>query len=359
MTSIEKWNLIVKDYYANKNAVESVVQRLWEDYFTDADLFAYSRRGGEVDAQRQIQIGSYQRVIPDIIVRNAASNNDLFIVELKQYNLVGNDNYKNQLFSYMRLLHLDIGVLICNKIHICTLDSDNIESAITIDFAENNPAGIKFVELFDKHSFNANAVKDFINESQKLQKEVKAIRNELKTLSIEELLKTYFSTQYSAEAIDTALGNIHITIKFGNPPSEPEPIPIPPEPGPNKGKRPTPNPNSNEYAEPDFDYVIIKTTDSWVNNCGGNLYEATRYAWNAKLETIQKYRYVFSVINKIIRAVYVVDKWQKVTSGKLVGRVEFFGHEAAIEISNQFVGKTIPWYYRKPGQASPVLYKIH
>lgn len=109
------------------------------------------------------------------------------------------------------------------------------------------------------------------------------------------------------------------------------------------------------YDEPNFDYVIIKTTENRVQE-RGNLYEATRFAWKVG-ERIERYRYVFSVINKIVREVYVVDCWHKIENGKDKGRYEFFGNEAKDPIFRDFIGKTIPEYYRAVGMASPVLYK--
>ncbi len=116
------------------------------------------------------------------------------------------------------------------------------------------------------------------------------------------------------------------------------------------------NNGSNIYEEPDFDYVIIKTTYDKVRECGGNLYEATRYAWRAG-ERIKQYKYVLSVINKVVQAVYVVDNWHMVESGEAKGRYEFFGSEATGSNFDNLIGKTIPAKYRVMGMASPIVYK--
>lgn len=118
----------------------------------------------------------------------------------------------------------------------------------------------------------------------------------------------------------------------------------------------TKNVQTDIYEEPDFDYVIIKTTEDRVRDCGGNVYEATRRAWKVG-ERIRQYKYVLSVINKIVKAVYVVDNWQTIESGKDKGRYEFFGSELTDTPFRDFIGKTIPEKYRVKGMASPVLYK--
>ncbi len=113
---------------------------------------------------------------------------------------------------------------------------------------------------------------------------------------------------------------------------------------------------NNIYEEPNFDYVIIKTTPKRVAECGGDLYEATRFAWRAG-KRIRNYKYVISVIDKIVKAVYVVDDWQMVTSGDCEGRYEFFGKPATDPVIDKLIDKIIPEKYRKQGMASPVVYK--
>lgn len=113
---------------------------------------------------------------------------------------------------------------------------------------------------------------------------------------------------------------------------------------------------NNIYEEPDFDYVIIKTTTARIQEYGGNVYEATRRAWKVG-ERIKQYKYVLSVVNKVVQAVYVVDRWRIVESGESKGRYEFWGKEATGLKFDNLIGKTIPVKYRLKGMASPVVYK--
>ena len=94
MNANDKWNLIVSNIQKKLMAKESEVQDLWEKIFADAIFFGYSKLSGEIDCQRNIHIGSYERTIPDIIIKNIINNKDLFIVELKQHNLPFNQTYK-------------------------------------------------------------------------------------------------------------------------------------------------------------------------------------------------------------------------------------------------------------------------
>lgn len=113
---------------------------------------------------------------------------------------------------------------------------------------------------------------------------------------------------------------------------------------------------NNIYEEPNFDYVIIKTKPDKIRECGNNLYEATRYAWKVG-KRIKQYKYVLSVVNKVVQEVFVVDRWSIVDSGEAQGRYEFFGSKAIGSNFDFLIGKTIPEKYRVKGLASPVVYK--
>ena len=112
--------------------------------------------------------------------------------------------------------------------------------------------------------------------------------------------------------------------------------------------------NAVEYTEPSEKYIIIKTTPKAIQE-NGNLYEATRKAWRAKLEKAQKYKYVLSVIYGIVQEVYEVDedKWIQIPN---TDRIAFEGKPTKDSISS-LKGKLIPAKYREKGAAYPFLYK--
>lgn len=350
MSWVEQWNSLVKDVQNAKTEREDAVQSLWEDIFSDTYYFGYSRRKGEVDAHRSIQIGSGMRTIPDIIIRDAENRTDFFVVELKQHCARFDESYKQQLFSYMRLLGLSVGILICDRLHLyyCINSSKAID--LSIDFTQDNELGIQFLQLFSKGNFNPDTVRQFIESHKEREQHIDAIVQSITPDYICVVLKKELMEQYTADEIESALGKLDISVRS-----------IPSLPGGGDGGTGGDGDDTiyddTIYNEPDFDYIIIKTTEARIAYCNGSLYEATRFAWSLNVERARQYPYVFSVVNKIVRAVYKVHSWKLVTSGELAGRYEFFGEEAAPEISKQFVGKMIPYYYRKPGNASPTQYK--
>ena len=111
------------------------------------------------------------------------------------------------------------------------------------------------------------------------------------------------------------------------------------------------DPSATCYKEPKFKYVIVKTTDRMVEECG-SLYEAARGSWyNVSLDTVKDYKYVFAVIGGIVQEVFVAESWKP--SGE--HRVQFTGKPAPSNISTGIKGRRIPDEYRKPGLCAPIL----
>ncbi len=229
MTLIEKWNSIVSDFQTNKTSREDVIQNLWVEIFADAAMFGYSKRSGEIDIWRNIQIGARERTIPDIIIRDSVNNKDLFVVELKQHNLPFSQTYKEQLLSYMRLLELKVGILICDKLYVYYRGNDTAEYSIVISFTENNANGEKFLALFSKGNFSPEKVKDFLIETAKTDSNISKIEQDVQQLDIKALLTEHYSKKYSLEEINLALKNFQISIiKINSSPTPPQPLPLSP-----------------------------------------------------------------------------------------------------------------------------------
>lgn len=210
MDAREKWEFLVAHYNENKTALELHIQRVWENLFVE--IFGYSKLSEEVVAQRNIQIGATARTIPDIIIRNEEQG-DLFVVELKRHTLTTGTE---QLFSYLKLLKVDLGVLICNKIYLYDYDitkDDDKQAFVEIAFTKDNLDGIKFVELFSKASFDRQHIKNFIQERKKEKENIHAIQQKVTAEFVRQVLQEQLSETYSQEEIQQALEGIIITVE--------------------------------------------------------------------------------------------------------------------------------------------------
>jgi hypothetical protein len=224
MDSVKIWNRIVKHYKDYYSAKEEVLQKDWEQIFS---AFGYNSFFGEIDSHRSIHIGSHQRTIPDIIIRG--DDGDLFDVELKQYNLPFAIEFENQLKSYLDLLHISVGVLVCQKIYLYVYDfSKSKLKKIEIPFVEDNPDGIAFVELMKKGNFSAEKVENFIDSKAIFIENVEKIKSQISSNLIAELAINHFLKDYSKEEVCVALNDIEFVIRKKSGPVPPPPPPPPP-----------------------------------------------------------------------------------------------------------------------------------
>lgn len=115
------------------------------------------------------------------------------------------------------------------------------------------------------------------------------------------------------------------------------------------------------YEEPDgIDYMIIKIRQSRIEYMAETyekpeeaLYHATRSSWNVSPSSAKKHPYILSVVDGIVREVYIADEWIKTGHQK---RYEFVGKPADEKIRSLFLGLRIPAKYVKKGSQSPFLY---
>lgn len=204
MTSTEKWNKICDYFDKFRTQPEERIQNLWEKFF--AEIFGYSSLENEIDTHRTVQIGSTERMIPDIIIKNSES--DLFIVELKKETLPIDTAHKNQLFSYLKQLRVDLGILVCDQIAIFDYNyniDENQQIYALIHFKKDNPIGIKFVELFSKENFDRRKIKDFVNKCVDTKQNIANIKKELTNELVKKLITEYFLQSYTEDDVSIAL----------------------------------------------------------------------------------------------------------------------------------------------------------
>jgi hypothetical protein len=211
MDSKDKWNQICELHFKFYNSSEQIVQNIWENICSE--ILGYSRLENEIDSHRSIRIGSTDRIIPDIIIKN--TQNDLFIIELKQNTIILNKVIKYQIYSYLKQLKNNLGILICDKILLINYNynkNDEDQETFEIKFEKDNIDGIKFVDMFSKNSFNRETIQNYIHEKNRKNSNIKLIEKEITTELINTLLSKYFSGKYSTEEYKEAVKNYDISV---------------------------------------------------------------------------------------------------------------------------------------------------
>lgn len=216
MTEMEIWNKIVSLYKENFGNEEYQLQTLWENIFKE--YLNYSSLNKEIETKRTIHLGSSDRVIPDIILRK--DNRDVIVVELKKSNISFVEKYKLQLFSYLKQIKVNIGVIISNKIYLFLYDylkEDTKQKCVEIDFIENSLVGEKFVNLLTKNNLNLELIKKFILNNEKIKDEIIEIKKTINETYLKNILKNYLlNNGYNDVSVDDYLTEVEITIKEKN-----------------------------------------------------------------------------------------------------------------------------------------------
>lgn len=221
----EKWNEIY--FYLSENIQADISESEFEKNVIQAlRVLDWKEFLGDIQIRPSFQIGASNRLMPDFII-NSAEKRNLFVIEIKQPSIPLNTNFQQQLFSYMRQLRLQYGVLIGQVIQIFydgdLTDHDEPVLLETIEFEKDSLKGQKFVELFSKENFSYESLKSFtLNSLNKIKRKADQKKLHQKIVSsdyeleILQLIKQDFLKKYDAELIDNVLQEISINITSKN-----------------------------------------------------------------------------------------------------------------------------------------------
>lgn len=218
---LDKWGVF--NFILSENINSSISEQLFESKVIQAfGEIGWKEYTGNIKVRPSYRIGSTGTIEPDLVFRSDNQEN-LFVVEIKRPDSVLSTTYKDQLFSYMRQLKLDIGILIGEEIQVFYDEKDNKDKnpihLTTINFGKDSVNGKEFVELFDKSNFSDDAVDSYIKESLKKLRKKEARIKFVNTIFSEnfkphllQLIKQSFAEEYDAETIDSVLDKLNIEI---------------------------------------------------------------------------------------------------------------------------------------------------
>lgn len=221
----EKWNEIY--FYLSENIGTNISESEFEQNVIQAlRVLEWKEFLGDIQIRPSFQIGASNRIMPDFVI-NSSEKRNLFVIEIKQPSIPLNTNFQQQLFSYMRQLRLQYGVLIGQVIQVFydgdLTDHDDPVLLETIEFKKDNIKGQKFVELFSKENFSNDLLESFtLNSLKKINRKSEQKKLHQKILSpdyqteVLELIKQDFLNKYDAELIDNVLQEISINITSRN-----------------------------------------------------------------------------------------------------------------------------------------------
>lgn len=221
----EKWNEIC--FLLSENIKSDISENEFEQNVIRAlEALNWREFSGDINIRPSIQVGASGSIVPDFVIKKRKDKN-LFVIEIKQPTIPLNTNFQQQLFSYMRLLKLDYGLLIGQVIQLFyDGDLSNRETPVILDtfeFKRDNPKGHKFVELFLKDNFSFESLEAFtINSLKRINRKAEEKNLHKKVLSTDyqkevvELIKQDLLKEYDSEIIDNVLQDISLTIASEN-----------------------------------------------------------------------------------------------------------------------------------------------
>lgn len=229
----DKWNEIC--FLLSEHIQKDVSESQFELNIIQAlRVLGWKEFTGDIAIRFSIQVGAANRITPDIIIKSG-DNQKLFVIETKQPNIPFNTKFQQQLFSYMRLLKMDYGLLIGQGIQIFydgdLSKQDDPILLETIRFEHNSEKGEQFVELFSKESFSHDSLKEFVLLAIKklnLKLDFKILTERILSedfvKNVPNLIKQEFINEYDGELIDSVLDDLEIEIREKN--LNPQSIPI-------------------------------------------------------------------------------------------------------------------------------------
>lgn len=206
---------------------ENINSNINEQLFENKVIQAFGELGwkeylGNIEVRPTLHIGSVNRIEPDLLFKSDESKN-LFVIEVKRPGIDLNLDNQKQLFSYMRQLKLDYGILIGKEIQVFydgnLYKSDTPLMIEKIQFERDNDKGEMFVKLFNKSNFNFESLDKFTQKNlDQIDKRKQSIK--LKKLILSDsfkenvitILKDKLLNEYDSETLNKVFEELDIKI---------------------------------------------------------------------------------------------------------------------------------------------------
>lgn len=217
---MEKWNELC--FILSKSISPEISETVFEQKVIQVfEKLGWSYFKREISVQEGIKVAT-TTITPDIIIKS--EDISLFVIDVKKPSVdLKIPKHQKQVADYMRMLHLNIGMLIGSEIRIIIdgslVDSNKYELLEIIPFEEDNPNGLNFINLFQKETFSFENIEKYVQQKIKDIKENEIIENlkdEITTTEYSEYLKNELKnkllTENNENVVEKVLENFKIKI---------------------------------------------------------------------------------------------------------------------------------------------------
>jgi hypothetical protein len=186
------------------------------------EKLGWSQYKGEIIAQKSISVGASNSIKPDIVIKKDGET--LFVVELKKPDSAISGRNVEQLFSDMRLLKLNFGILLGETLQVYYELPNNNKPPVKIsdiNFNEDSEEGISLIRLLSKNEYSFEGFKNYCEKKLAIQGENETIQKYIRLLCsvkgadiniIMDLIMAKLSIDYPEEVAVSMLNEINISI---------------------------------------------------------------------------------------------------------------------------------------------------
>ena len=206
-------------YILTETIPSNVSEQIYENKVIRVfEKLGWSQYRKELSVRESMQIGSANRIFPDIIIRNEHAE-PVCVIEIKKPSADLNfSGHVNQLSSYMRMLRTHVGILIGDRIKVYTEKPNTRANEILlveeIPLRCESDKGLKFVESFQKNGSTDEMIESYIQNGLKKYKE-KQKRKELEKRindpgfsdEIQDIVKEKLKEYYEPDLVDKVLND--------------------------------------------------------------------------------------------------------------------------------------------------------
>ena len=194
------WNFICRVIRNIDRQSEMAYQRGIKEMILETVL---GWRDDQITEQLSLQLGSTERLVPDILIRKDERNS--FIIEVKKPGHKKTNGDIEQLLSYMKQLEIPVGIYWGDEVEVYWKTIGDVSDLIlllSLNFNVREEEGNVFVSLFAEENYSLDKVIVFKNEREAkaiFESKVKDLRSEVlsaefrsdvKNLIVDYLVKT-------------------------------------------------------------------------------------------------------------------------------------------------------------------------
>lgn len=198
----------ILEKYANRES-EMAYQKSIIDLLLEMNLGWHKN---QIEEQLQIQLGSTERLIPDVVIFKDSHNK--FVMEVKKPDHVRTKKNIDQLVSYMKQLETPIGIYVGKELEVYCKNigyGSEPKLLMSLDFSPEDEYGNDFLTLFSESEFSTDKVIEYLkaNEEKKaFESKVNDLVSHFRSSDFQEELKLIIGAHFSNrgnDVVDKAL----------------------------------------------------------------------------------------------------------------------------------------------------------